>query len=420
MLGGRPGSTASPWGPASTTQSKADAAPRKPVGCRRGGRTATGGCQSPQDLTAKSADPSQNRHPAPWEPDPTRPGRVLHPSVSRAGGRRKHRPAHPGHGGLARQGSSYAPPSARQTTPCQPAGTPQERRAPHQSHHPTSRLGCPPASPGATTSPGYESDFQRSITSPGWPWALQRGPRALTPRQKLMGTTQAEPGDRPHPLHPAPSNPQQVFCKDGALQTDVHWLPPSTRAPGWHQGPQVLPLQKGSKATRSLTHLFLSRTSMNPAEIKSEPQRRAVEPAFTQAFFPKSFQLGCTRHGCHCRVHPTTLLPCCPACASPKPTSSPRESHWFPQPQGNSGPHRALQGEGRHLPKGYFEPACVPRASAGSLQGDTALLEQWEGGRPRLQALTPALLPCVLWQGRQLPHTSQCRACTGHQPSSLL
>lgn len=83
-----------------------------------------------------------------------------------------------------------------------------------------------------------------------------------------------------------------------------------------------------------------------------------------------------------------------------------------PQLQGNSSPHSASQSKGHHLPKGYFEPACVPRASAGPPKGDTALLEpqRWEGGSPQLQPPSPALLPpsALALQGEQLPHTSQC------------
>lgn len=62
-----------------------------------------------------------------------------------------------------------------------------------------------------------------------------------------------------------------------------------------------------------------SRTNRNSAETKNKPQSRAVEPIFTQAFLLKSFHLGHSHHGCHCRVHPASLLPCRPACASPKP-----------------------------------------------------------------------------------------------------
>lgn len=68
-----------------------------------------------------------------------------------------------------------------------------------------------------------------------------------------------------------------------------------------------------------------SSTNRNPAEIKNKPQSRAVEPIFTQAFLLKSFHLGHSHHECHCRVHPASLLPRRPACASPKPAPPTRK-----------------------------------------------------------------------------------------------
>lgn len=52
MLGERGSSAACPRGPASTTQTTAAAASQRPAGYRTGDRTATGGCQSPQYVTA--------------------------------------------------------------------------------------------------------------------------------------------------------------------------------------------------------------------------------------------------------------------------------------------------------------------------------------------------------------------------------
>lgn len=141
ILGERSGSTESPQGPDSTTQPKVATASPKPVGYRRGGRTATGGCQSPQDMTANKV-PSQTHHSVSWEPDPTWPGRLLHSSMSWVGRRCKYHPVHHGCDHYVGQGCSCSPTHTPHPTPllacinhpAQPSGTQQERRAQHQCH----------------------------------------------------------------------------------------------------------------------------------------------------------------------------------------------------------------------------------------------------------------------------------------------
>lgn len=138
---------------------------------------------------------------------------------------------------------------------------------------PNTRLGCLLACLGATATWTPGGDFQRSITSLGWPLAFQRDPCALTRRE-------AHGDNRGLSSPSAPSNPQQVFCKDGVSQTDVSWLapfpglPPSGCSSGWRQGRRVLPLQKGSKATWSLTHLYPGKTNKQES---SRNQKQATK-----------------------------------------------------------------------------------------------------------------------------------------------
>lgn len=158
-------------------------------------------------------------------------------------------------------------------------------------------------------------------------------------------------------------------------------LPPSMCSPGWHQGPHIFPLHKGSKAAWSLTHLSSRKTSRNPAEITNNESELLSPLLHTLSCWQSVIWVTATTDAT--AEHPVSLLP--HLCFSQKlfPPMRPVVSKPLPQSQANSSPHSASQGKEHHLLKGYFEPACVPGASAGLLKGDTTLLEprQWEGER---------------------------------------
>lgn len=167
-----------------------------------------------------------------------------------------------------------------------------------------------------------------------------------------------------------------------------------------------------------------SSTNRNPAEIKNKPQIRAVEPIFTQAFLLKSFHLGHSHHRCHCRVHPASLLPCRPACASPKPAPHTRKPLIpCPSPRGTPVLTVLQSAKGSISQRDILSQPVSPEHLLGPESGHGIARATAMGRR---KSMAPGCLQLCsrrvlwLWQGEQMPHTSQCQACAGDPPCSPL
>lgn len=150
----------------------------------------------------------------------------------------------------------------------------------------------------------------------------------------------------------------------------------------------------------SPTLLLPGKPSRNSAQIKSKSQDRAVEPTLTQLFLlktpPGSHPPRVPLQGASCQPPaPQPSLWFSQACSllkgargspAPAPAAAPGELH---------SPQCLTVGQRTSSPKKILRVSLCPQSTCWAPKGDMPLLElqQWEGGRLRLQALSPARAP---------------------------
>lgn len=163
------------------------------------------------------------------------------------------------------------------------------------------------------------------MTPPGWSSALQRGHHALTPRQKLMGTRWAEPGDCPHPRASCTWQVSASILQGQCIAERCESVCSHPRAPSKHvllrlaPGTTCLALAQGQQS-HLVTDVPLPQK--DKAEITNN-ESQLLSPLL-HTFFLAICHLGHRHHTrCHCREHPASLLPhlcfsqsCCPHEAS--------------------------------------------------------------------------------------------------------